>query len=108
MRTSGIAATGLLMTMVAASGAELPQDMSAKWASNWSSKDLAAVMTLYAPQPVFLPASGERWEGTESIRKNFADRLAKLDADIHLQSRLDAMADNLAYDSGSTMRRLCL
>jgi ketosteroid isomerase-like protein len=100
-RTLGIAAAGLMAAMSGASGAELPRDVSATWASNWSAKKLDAVMRLYAPQPVILPASGERWEGTETIRRNLADQLARFNIDIRLQSRLGAMAGELGYDSGT-------
>lgn len=75
--------------------------ISSEWAADWSQKKLEAVMALYAPQPVFLPAVGPRWTGTDTIRKNFADLLAKYNPHIELHSVDSQVSDYLAYDSGS-------
>ena len=76
-------------------------DLSAQWASDWSAKKLDAVMKLYAPDPVFLPSSHERWTGTAEVRNNFAALLAQFNPDVHLHSLVSEASGYLAYDSGS-------
>ncbi len=76
-------------------------DVSQQWVGYWNAKNLNATLTLYAPEPVFLPSSGERWEGMVTIRKNFARLLKRFDPRLTMQSRKSEMSGNLAYDSGS-------
>jgi uncharacterized protein (TIGR02246 family) len=76
-------------------------DVSQQWAGYWNAKNLDATLTLYAPEPVFLPASGERWEGMAAIRKNFAKALKKFDPRLSLRSLKSETSGNLAYDSGT-------
>jgi uncharacterized protein (TIGR02246 family) len=76
-------------------------DVSQQWAGYWNAKNLNATLTLYAPEPVFLPTSGERWEGMAAIRKNFAKALKKFDPRLSLNSVKSETSGNLAYDSGS-------
>jgi len=89
-----------VVTMGAA-GAETPASLSAAWAADWSGKKLDHMMGLYAADPVFLPTSGERWEGARIIRKNFASGLAQFTADLHLHSVRSESSGTLAYDSGT-------
>src|ERR1700722_13290375 len=77
-----------------------PESLSMEWAADWSAKKLEAVMTLYAPEPVFLPTVGPRWEGTGVIRKNFASLLAKYNPHVVLHSIKTGSSGDLAYDSG--------
>ena len=58
-------------------------------------------MTLYAPDPVFLPTSGARWVGAAVIRKNFARGLKQFDPRLTMQSVRSEASGNLAYDSGT-------
>ncbi len=76
-------------------------DVSQQWAGFWNAKNLDATLTLYAPEAVFLSASGERWEGMAAIRKNFARLLKRFDPRLTLQSLKSEVSGNLAYDSGS-------
>ena len=75
--------------------------LSSAWAADWSHKKLDAIMQLYAPQPVFLPTSGERWEGATAIRKAFAAALTRVSPDLKLKSLRSASSGDLGYDSGS-------
>src|ERR1700722_791311 len=78
-----------------------PESLSMEWAADWSAKNLEAVMTLYAPEPVFLPTVGPRWEGTGVMRKNFASILALYKPHIVLHSIKSEISGDLAYDSGT-------
>ncbi len=76
-------------------------DVSEQWAGYWNAKNLNAIMTLYAPEPVFFPTVGRGWEGTAAIRKSFAGLLATYDPRINLHSARSEVSGSLAYDSGS-------
>ena len=77
------------------------ESLSAEWAADWSARRLEAVMTLYAPEPVFLPTIGPRWEGAGVIRKNFASLLAMYRPHVVLHSIKTESSGDLAYDSGT-------
>lgn len=76
-------------------------DLGAEWAGYWNAKNLDAIMKLYAPEPVFLPTSGERWEGKAAIRRNFAAGLAQYDPNLTMKSVTAGVSGNLGYDSGT-------
>ena len=76
-------------------------DVTQQWVGYWNAKNLDATLTLYTPEPTFLPTSGERWEGTAAIRKNFARLLKRFDPRLTMQSIKSETSGNLAYDSGS-------
>lgn len=94
-------ALAALALSTAATQATPVQDISQQWAGYWNAKNLRAVMTLYAPAPVFLPTAGDRWEGTPSIRKHFAEALKQFDPRLNLTSVVSGASGNLAYDSGT-------
>jgi uncharacterized protein (TIGR02246 family) len=87
--------------LVTAASASPVSDIGAQWAGYWNAKNLNGIMTLYAPDPVFLPTSGERWDGAASIRKHFAEALAQVDPRLTMQSVKSDSSGNLAYDSGT-------
>ena len=58
-------------------------------------------MSLYAPNAVFMPQSGERWSGVAEIRAHFAPMLPKYKADLHLRSVRVENSGALAFDSGT-------
>ena len=64
-------------------------------------KDIDAIVQLYAPEPVFLANSGERWSGIDEIRTNFAMGLSEFTPKLTLQSKRSADSGTLAYDSGT-------
>jgi len=76
-------------------------DISQQWAGYWNAKNLRAVMTLYAPEPVFHSTVGPAWEGAVAIRKNFAGLLKNYDPDVTLHSERSQTSGTLAYDSGT-------
>ena len=76
-------------------------DIGEQWAGYWNAKNLDAIMTLYGPEPMFLPTTGHGWQGVAEIRKNFAGLLATYDPRINLHSVRSEASGNLAYDSGS-------
>ena len=75
--------------------------LSTTWAAAWSAKDLDTIMQLYAPEPVFLANSGERWSGADEIRTNFAMGLSSFTPSLTLHSLGSAASGHLAYDSGT-------
>jgi ketosteroid isomerase-like protein len=103
MKTTLILALLLLAPapVLAANGTSDLAKISATWAEDWSAKKLDAVMAFYAPEPVFLPTVGPRWEGTDAIRKNFAGVLATYNPHIALHSLMSEASGALAYDSGT-------
>ncbi|HXC54594.1 MAG TPA: DUF4440 domain-containing protein [Rhizomicrobium sp.] len=89
-----------LLLLSAPAAASDPAALSTRWAADWSAKRLDAVMALYAPQPLFLPTIGPRWEGAAAIRSNCTGLLATYDPHIALRSLKSATSGDLAYDSG--------
>ena len=78
-----------------------PAGLSAQWAAAWSGKQLDALMALYAPEPTFLTASGQRWDGAAAIRAHFAEGLAEYNPALTLSSAKSGASGDLAYDSGT-------
>jgi len=104
MRSGSLATALVLVTALAGASpvrAAPVSDLSQQWAGYWNAKNLTAIMTLYAPEPVFLPTSGERWQGQVQIRRNFARGLRKFDPRLTMQSLRSETSGNLAYDSGT-------
>lgn len=79
----------------------VPTAESTQWAAAWSAKQLDALMALYAPEPTFLTASGQRWEGAATIRAHFAEGLAEYNPVLTLSSAKSGASGDLAYDSGT-------
>ncbi|HEY1631307.1 MAG TPA: DUF4440 domain-containing protein [Rhizomicrobium sp.] len=90
-----------LVLLAASAAGAAPENVSQQWAGYWNAKNLKAILTLYAPQPVFLPASGGRWEGAGSIRTHFAQALKQYDPRLTMQSVVSSTSGTLAYDSGT-------
>jgi uncharacterized protein (TIGR02246 family) len=74
--------------------------ISARWAKEWSAKNLEAVIALYADDAVFLPATGSRVTGRAANRDLFEKALAANTSELHLESKVTERSGNLAYDSG--------
>jgi len=89
-------------TALAQTGHATPvTDLTQQWVGYLNAKNLDATLTLYAPEPTFLSASGERWEGPVAIRKNSARLLKRFDPRLTMQSIKSETSGDLAYDSGS-------
>jgi len=101
MRVIHAALLACLMAPAGAQGAGAPVALSDAWAKAWSAKSLSAMLDLYAPEPVFLPASGERWEGRDVITAHFIEGLTQFDSDLKLHSLHSEASGDLAYDSGT-------
>jgi uncharacterized protein (TIGR02246 family) len=99
-RTGLVAAVAGIATAHAVAATPI-ENVSQQWAGYWNAKNLAAIMTLYAPEPTFLPTSGERWGGAASIRRHFAAGMKQYDPRLTMQSVASGTSANLAYDSGS-------
>ena len=104
-RRARLASLGICAAALTMSGplqaAPTPSDISSNWASDWSAKNLDAVMQLYAPYAVFLPTVGASWNGTATIRKNCAGLQAKFNPHIVVHSIWTEASGLLAYDSGT-------
>ena len=84
-----------------AQAAPSPTELSSVWAADWSTKNLDAIMQLYAAEPVFLPTVGASWNGTAAIRRNCVGLQAKFNPHILVHSIWSAASGKLAYDSGT-------
>jgi ketosteroid isomerase-like protein len=76
-------------------------DLSQQWAGYWNAKNLKAVLTLYAPEPVFHSTVGPALKGLGAIRRNFAGLLKDYDPDLALHSERSETSGTLGYDSGT-------
>jgi uncharacterized protein (TIGR02246 family) len=72
-----------------------------RWATDWNSKRLDDIMTLYSDDAVFLRPSAERTTGRQAIRSLFAKTLAANTAHIVMHPITLERSSNLAYDSGT-------
>ena len=72
-----------------------------RWATDWNSKRLDDIMTLYSDDAVFLRPSAERPTGRQAIRSLFAKTLAANTAHIVMHPITLERSSNLAYDSGT-------
>jgi ketosteroid isomerase-like protein len=84
-----------------AQAAPTPAELSSVWATDWTQKNLDAVMQLYAPNAVFLPTVGASWVGAPAIRQNCAGLQAKFNPHIVVHSLWTQTSGELAYDSGT-------
>ncbi|MGH6873143.1 MAG: YybH family protein [Rhizomicrobium sp.] len=100
-RTIRLLAAALFFALAAPALAAPAGDISQEWAGYWNAKNLKQIMTLYAPQPVFLANSGERWAGGAAIRRHFAEGLKQFDPRLTLTSAVSGASGALAYDSGT-------
>jgi len=72
-----------------------------RWATDWNSKRLDDIMTLYSDDAVFLRPSAERTAGRQAIRSLFAKTLAANTPHIVMHPITLERSSNLAYDSGT-------
>lgn len=71
------------------------------WVTEWNSRQINQIVTLYAPDAMFLTASGERATGQVQIRDLF-DRMRNSNmSNLKLHSLAFEQSGDLAYDSGS-------
>jgi uncharacterized protein (TIGR02246 family) len=75
--------------------------VSQDWARDWNAKQLDQTVALYAPDAVFLPATGERVTGQAAIRILFKNTMDAHTANITLHSFSTGISGTLAYDSGN-------
>ncbi|HVV64241.1 MAG TPA: hypothetical protein VHC42_02145 [Rhizomicrobium sp.] len=93
-----------LLGYLALAGAALAApagDLTQQWAGFWNAKNLDSLMSLYAADPVVLPATGERIAGVAEIRKRLGEDLGQFDPRLVMTSLASQSSGNLAYDSGS-------
>ncbi|HEY2070838.1 MAG TPA: DUF4440 domain-containing protein [Rhizomicrobium sp.] len=98
--TLAVVATGLAGNLSAATPPPYAS-LATSWANDWNDGNLDAIMKLYALYPVFLPTSGERWEGPVAIRGNFAKAQAMVRPALRLHNAAMQSSGLLAYDSGT-------
>jgi uncharacterized protein (TIGR02246 family) len=99
------AAFGLLACFASAPACAAPTppdvaQLSQDWARDWQAKRLDDVMTLYAPDAVFVTGDGTRVTGTAAIRDFFASVLKAYSAKIFMRSVDGGSSGDLAYDGG--------
>ena len=106
-RLAAVAAS--LVLFVAAPALATPvENISQEWAGYWNARNVKSIMTLYAPEPTFMPTIGRPWVGQAAIRKGFAGVLKVYEPEIHLTSLKSQVSGSLAYDSGTYDETLAL
>lgn len=70
------------------------------WVREWNLRQINQIMTLYAPDAMFLTASGERASGLFEIRSLFERMRNSNTSDLRLHSLAFEQSGDLAYDSG--------
>lgn len=78
------------------------------WVTEWNLKQINQVMLLYAPDAMFLTASGERAIGLAAIRNLFESMRNSDMSDLRLHSLAVEQSGDLAYDSGSYYETMAL
>jgi uncharacterized protein (TIGR02246 family) len=68
------------------------------WVTDWKAKNLDNLISLYAPDAVFLPADGSRATGRDEIRAALQKQLG---APLSVQSVTVDCSGELAYDDGT-------
>ena len=76
------------------------------WAKYWRQKELENVMSLYAPDAVFLTGTGDRISGRSAIRALFKTAMAGHTSDLTPRSLVTEVSGNLAYDSGEYLETI--
>jgi uncharacterized protein (TIGR02246 family) len=71
-----------------------------QWVTEWNLKQVNPIMALYAPDAMFLTASGERATGPSQIRALFEGMRAVNVSNLRLYSLAVEQSGDLAYDSG--------
>jgi len=71
------------------------------WLTDWNLRQVNSIMALYAPDAMFLTASGERAVGQAAIRALFEGMRASNMSNLRLHSLAVEQSGDLAYDSGS-------
>jgi ketosteroid isomerase-like protein len=71
------------------------------WVTEWNLRQINQIMTLYAPDAMFLMASGERAIGQSEIRDLFERMRNSNMTHLRLHSLALEQSGDLAYDSGS-------
>jgi ketosteroid isomerase-like protein len=78
------------------------------WVALWNSRQINQVVTFYAPDAMFLTASGERTTGLFEIRNLFESMRNLNTSNLRLYSLAFEQSGDLAYDSGSYSETMAL
>jgi uncharacterized protein (TIGR02246 family) len=87
-------------TPQAAGNADPFGKLRGEWATALHSKQLDQLVSLYAPDAVFLTESGGRFTGRPAIRELCQRAMNTFTSDIQLHSIAQEQSGNLGYDSG--------
>ncbi|HXJ93938.1 MAG TPA: DUF4440 domain-containing protein [Terriglobia bacterium] len=71
------------------------------WVTEWNAKHINELTALYAPDAMFLTASGDRAVGPAAIRNLFEGMRNSNTSNLRLHSLAVEQSGDLAYDSGS-------
>ncbi|MGH9776626.1 MAG: YybH family protein [Candidatus Acidiferrales bacterium] len=71
------------------------------WAKDWSTKNVEHILTLYAPDAVFMSSENPRVVGREAIAAFFRKAASAANATISMQSSVHESSGDLAYDQGT-------
>ena len=93
----------LLVALILSGPVVVKDDVAAidqQWASDWSAKNLDAVMKHYAADATFLPVGAARVSGRDTIRTFFKAVLETNTPSLKLHSAAKSVSGELAYDVG--------
>lgn len=76
------------------------------WVQDLRTKQLEAILKLYAPDAVFLQPTGERISGSAALHDLFQTIMATFNSDLTLHSQNLETSGDLAYDSGDFQETL--
>jgi uncharacterized protein (TIGR02246 family) len=71
-----------------------------RWSQDWNAKRLEPVLAAYAPDAVFLTATGARVAGHAQIREVFKRAFASATTDMRLRATGGDASGDLAYETG--------
>jgi len=76
------------------------------WVRDLRTKQLEAILKLYAPDAVFLQPTGERITGPAALRTLFQNIIGTFNSDLTLHGQNMETSGDLAYDSGDFQETL--
>jgi ketosteroid isomerase-like protein len=84
-----------------APGPRSPGELRDEWVNDLRSKQLDHILTLYAPNAVFLQPSGARVSGQAALRDLFKNVMGSFDSELTLHVVNTGASGNLVYEDGN-------
>ena len=85
----------------ASASPDLVAQVAQTWAKDWSTKNVEHILTLYAPDAVFMSSENPRVVGRDAIAAFFRKAASAAKATISMQGSMHETSGDLAYDQGT-------